>query len=143
VTVRVLIVDDTELVRDGLRMALEADTGIEIAGEAGDGATGVAAAERLPPDELVAGVFAVARDDALVDPASTLPLIAHTRGHPPPTDLTAPERELLGLIGRGHTDAEIAERLGEPDVGARVAALLDKLGVRDRIHAVLAAGAST
>ena len=96
-----------------------------------------------PPDELLAGVFAVARDDALVDAGSILPLIEHVvRGHPPPAGLSAPERELLDLIGRGLTDAEIAERLGEPDVGARVAALLATLGVRDRIHAVLAARAS-
>jgi DNA-binding NarL/FixJ family response regulator len=207
VSVRVLIVDDSELVRDGLRMALEAAPGIEIVGEAGDGATGVAEAARLrpdvvlmdvrmpeldgieatrrivaldgppvrvlmlttfdldeylfealhagvsgftlkdtPPDDLVAGVFAVARDDALVDPVATLPLIERvTRSHPPSSppaglaELTAPEREVLELIAGGLPDAEIAERLGVHDVGARVAAVLARLGARDRVHAVLAA----
>ena len=207
VSVRVLIVDDAELVREGLRMALEPAPGIEVVGEAGDGAAGVAEAERLrpdvvlmdvrmpeldgieatrrivaldgppvrvlmlttfdldeylfealhagvsgftlkdtPPDELLAGVFAVARDDALVDPAATLPLIERvTRSHPPSSppaglaELSAPEREVLELIAAGLPDAEIAARLSVEDVGARVAGVLAKLGARDRVHAVLAA----
>jgi DNA-binding NarL/FixJ family response regulator len=92
-----------------------------------------------PPDELVAGVFAVARDDALVEPGLILPLIERVvRGRPRPAGLTAPERELLDLIAGGLTDAEIAGRLGEPDVAGRVAGLLAKLGVRDRVHAAMA-----
>jgi len=50
VTVRVLIVDDSELVRAGFRMVLDAEPGIEVVGEAADGLTGVADAARLRPD---------------------------------------------------------------------------------------------
>ena len=199
-SVRVLIVDDSELVRDGLRMALEAP-GIEIVGEAGDGAAGVVEAERLrpevvlmdvrmpeldgieatrrivalgdppvrvlmlttfdlgeylfealhagvsgftlkdtPPDELLAGVLAVARDDALVDPAGTLPLIARlVRGHAAADldGLTPHEREILDLIAAGRTNDEIAERLGAS--GEAVGAVIAKVGARDRVHAALAA----
>jgi DNA-binding NarL/FixJ family response regulator len=56
VTVRVLLVDDFELVRAGLRMALETVPGVEIVGEAGDGAAGVAEAERLRPDVVLMDV---------------------------------------------------------------------------------------
>jgi DNA-binding NarL/FixJ family response regulator len=197
-SVRVLIVDDNELVRDGLRMVLDSAPGIAVAGEAGDGATGVAEATRLrpdvvlmdvrmpeldgieatrrivaldgepvrvlmlttfdldeyllealdagvsgftlkdtPPDDLVAGILAVARDDALVEPETTVRLIARATRHrpaPPLDRLSAPERELLELVAAGRSDAEIG-----PDAGARVAELLRTLGVRDRVHAVLAA----
>jgi DNA-binding NarL/FixJ family response regulator len=198
VSVRVLIVDDNELVRDGLRMVLDPTPGIEVVGEAADGATGVAEATRLrpdvvlmdvrmpdldgieatrrivaldggpvrvlmlttfdlheyllealdagvsgftlkdtPPDDLVAGILAVARNDALVEPETTVRLIGRaTRHRPAPSldGLSASERELLDLVAAGRSDAEIG-----PDAGERVAQLLAKLGVRDRVHAVLAA----
>ena len=47
--VRVLLVDDEELVRFGLRTVLEAAGGFEVVGEAGDGAAGVRAAAELRP----------------------------------------------------------------------------------------------
>jgi two-component system LytT family response regulator len=47
---RVLIVDDEPLAREGIRLLLEAEPDIEIAGEATDGAEAVAAIERLRPD---------------------------------------------------------------------------------------------
>jgi DNA-binding NarL/FixJ family response regulator len=50
--VRVLIVDDDPLVRSGLRMLLHGD-GIEVVGEAGDGAEGVAQAAALGPDVVM------------------------------------------------------------------------------------------
>ena len=51
--IRVLLVDDEELVRFGLRTVLEASGGFEVVGEAGDGAAGVAAARELHPDVVL------------------------------------------------------------------------------------------
>ncbi|KQQ92724.1 LuxR family transcriptional regulator [Leifsonia sp. Leaf325] len=48
--VRVLIADDQELVRTGLRMILDAQPGIEVIAEASDGADAVALAHELRPD---------------------------------------------------------------------------------------------
>jgi NarL family two-component system response regulator LiaR len=51
--IRVLIVDDHEVVREGLRAFLELQDGIEVAGEAGDGEAAVAAVEELGPDVVL------------------------------------------------------------------------------------------
>jgi DNA-binding NarL/FixJ family response regulator len=75
-TVRVLLVDDEELVRFGLRTVLEAAGGFEVVGEAGDGAAGVRAAEQLRPDVVLVdirmpvmdGLAATERILALPDP---------------------------------------------------------------------------
>lgn len=49
-TIRVLIADDQELVRTGLRMILDAQDGISVVGEASDGVEAVALAKELGPD---------------------------------------------------------------------------------------------
>lgn len=49
-TVRVLIADDQELVRTGLRMILDAQPDIEVIGEASDGAEAIDLARRMRPD---------------------------------------------------------------------------------------------
>ena len=52
-TIRVLICDDQDLVRDGLRTILSTAPGIEVVGEAGDGAEAVEMTERLTPDVVL------------------------------------------------------------------------------------------
>ncbi len=54
--VRVLIADDQSLIRLGFRMVLDVADGIEVVGEAGDGAEAIAATERLRPDVLLMDV---------------------------------------------------------------------------------------
>jgi DNA-binding NarL/FixJ family response regulator len=55
-SVRVLIVDDQELVRTGFRMILEAEHDIDVVGEAGDGVEAIAEARRLTPDVVLMDV---------------------------------------------------------------------------------------
>ena len=54
--IRVLIADDQDLVREGLRMILESEPGIEVVGEAADGKEALAEARRLDPDVVLMDV---------------------------------------------------------------------------------------
>ncbi|MEU9337629.1 response regulator transcription factor [Streptomyces sp. NPDC048290] len=54
--IRVLLVDDHQVVRRGLRTFLEVQDDIEVVGEAADGAEGVARAEELRPDVVLMDV---------------------------------------------------------------------------------------
>lgn len=209
-TLRLLLVDDQELVRSGLRRILSPRDGFEVVGECGDGSEaeaavaehrpdvvvmdlrmkevdGIEATGRLrahddaPPvlvlttfddDELLSGalragaagfvlkdapaediiraVRTVAAGDSWLDPSVTARVLATYRetAPPPPSgdgaaaavdDLTPRELEVLALIGRGLTNAEIAERLyiGEVTVKSHVGHIFTKLGLRDRAAAVV------
>ena len=48
--IKVLIADDQALIRSGLRAIIESEPGLEVVGEAGDGAEAVEAVRRLRPD---------------------------------------------------------------------------------------------
>jgi DNA-binding NarL/FixJ family response regulator len=52
-TIRVILADDHELVREGLRLVLRGATEIDVVGEAGSGAGALALAQRLAPDVAV------------------------------------------------------------------------------------------
>lgn len=51
--IRILIVDDHAVVREGLRTFLELQDGLEVVGEAGDGEEALPLAERLEPDVVL------------------------------------------------------------------------------------------
>ena len=99
------------------------------------------------PEDLLAGMRAVAQGDALLDPAVTAAVIARFSALPTPRqdlrekveELTAREREVLMLLGRGRSNSEIAGELvvSEGTVKTHVGRVLMKLGLRDRIQAVI------
>jgi DNA-binding NarL/FixJ family response regulator len=55
-TIRVLIVDDQELIRIGFRLFLQTQADLEVVGEAADGREALAEAERLRPDVVLMDV---------------------------------------------------------------------------------------
>ena len=203
-TVRVLVVDDQELVRAGFRLILGSADGIEVVGEAGDGAQALSAARALRPDvvlmdvrmpdvdgitatrritqelcdtrvlvlttfdldehvyealqagasgfllkdvpmeDLVAAVRAVHAGASLLSPSVTRRLVeeyAARRAQPAARDLplTTREREVLMLLARGLSNAEVAESLvvSEATVKTHVTQVLAKLGLRSRVQAVV------
>ncbi|HEY3810687.1 MAG TPA: response regulator transcription factor [Acidimicrobiales bacterium] len=99
------------------------------------------------PEDLVDGVRLVAAGDALLAPSVTRRLIAEfaTRyrpGRPEPASvgvLTARELEVLVSVARGLTNAEVAAALfvSENTVKTHISHVLDKLGLRDRVQAVI------
>jgi len=200
--VRLLIVDDHPVVRQGLRTFLSTRAGFEVVGEAGDGEAAVAEAARLRPDvilmdlvmpgldgleaigriraadpaarilvltsfaseeqvlpalrrgaagyllkdaapaEVEAAIRAVHRGEGLLDPAVTATVLAEVaRPAPDPgvAALTPREREVLGLLGRGMTNAAIARELvvAEKTVKTHVSSILAKLRLADRTQAAL------
>jgi DNA-binding NarL/FixJ family response regulator len=207
VTVRVLLVDDEELVRSGLRTILDAQDDIEVVGEAADGAVVVPLVATLRPDvvvldirmplvdgiqatrdlhrkvenpprvlilttfgddenvyaalhagadgflpkrarpaEIVDAVRVVAAGESLLFPAAIRSLAARqapadARVGAAVAHLTPRERDILRLVARGLSNAEIAEEmfLGLQTVKTHVSSVLRKLGARDRTQAVIAA----
>jgi DNA-binding NarL/FixJ family response regulator len=206
VSIRVLLVDDQQLVRSGFRMILESEPDIEVVGEAADGreavhktgtlepdvvlmdirmpvldgvqATKMLAGSRarvlvvttfdldeyvfsalragasgfvlkdVPPEVLIDAVRVVAGGEGLLSPSLTRRLIEEYGRSAAPQDrsadlgeLTDRELEVLRLIARGLSNAEIAETLGvaEATIKTHVGRILVKLGLRDRVQAVVLA----
>ena len=52
-TIKLLLVDDDDLVRTGLKMIIESDPEFDVLGEAANGAQAVALADRLKPDVIL------------------------------------------------------------------------------------------
>ncbi|MGH3453287.1 MAG: response regulator [Nocardioidaceae bacterium] len=204
---RVLLVDDQELVRSGLRRILRRKDGFDIVAECADGdqvesaadaheldvvvmdlrmkrVDGIEATRRVrdrpdgppvlvlttfdddellsgalragaagfllkdsPAEELIKAVRAVAGGDSWLDPAVTGRVLATyreasaggVRHSPALHDLTPRELDVLRLIGRGRTNAEIAKSLviSEVTVKSHVGHIFAKLGLRDRAAAIV------
>ncbi|GAA2881141.1 DNA-binding response regulator [Actinoplanes cyaneus] len=207
--VRVLIVDDDDLMRAGLRAVLSSDASIDVVGEAADGRVAVASARALRPDvvlmdvrmphqdgiaatrelagvapaarvlmlttfedddyvfgalsagasgfllkrtrpeQLIEAIHTVADGDSLLSPSVTRTVIDRIATASPPDPvvagrlraLTARERDVLELVARGLSNAEIAGELfvEESTVKTHMKRILAKLGLRDRVQAVVAA----
>ena len=101
-----------------------------------------------PPEELIAAVRLVARGEALLAPAVTRSVIEEfarrpVERSPAPSpalaELTAREREVLELLARGRSNPEICAELviSEATAKTHVARILQKLGLRDRVQAVI------
>jgi DNA-binding NarL/FixJ family response regulator len=212
VTISVVVADDQALVRSGFSMLLAGEPGIEVVGEAANGAEAVAIAAsdrpdvvlmdvRMPvmdgleatrrigadpllsgtrvvilttfdldeyvhealragasgfllkdtlPVDLITAVRVVAAGDALISPRITRRLIAEFARRPEPAtaaasvvlaQLTERELEVLGVVARGHSNAEIAAELfvSHATVKTHVSRLLMKLDARDRAQLVMVA----
>jgi DNA-binding NarL/FixJ family response regulator len=205
--VRVLIVDDDDLMRAGLRGVLASDDAIELVGEASDGREaayrvrllrpdvvlmdvrmpdldGISATRELTagfpdvrvvilttfeqddyifgalsagasgfllkrtrPEELIAAIHTIAAGDSLLSPSVTSRVVERMAGQPPPdaapdprlSELTPRETQVLELVARGRSNAEIAAELiiEESTVKTHVKRVLAKLDARDRVQAVI------
>jgi DNA-binding NarL/FixJ family response regulator len=103
----------------------------------------------VPPRQLIAAILDVANGDVLLAPDVTKRLVERFVRRPPPgsaeppelAELTARELEVLALIARGLSNAEIADRLviAETTAKTHAARILAKLGLRDRAQAVMVA----
>ena len=100
-----------------------------------------------PPEQLLTAIRTVAGGDALLSPAITRRVIEKfTRiAHPAPPkaldELTEREVDVFRLIARGHSNAEIGRELyiSETTVKTHITHILQKLGLRDRVQAVVLA----
>ena len=100
-----------------------------------------------PADQLIEGVRVVAAGEAMLSPSVTRQVVAEFARLPPLTDqlpasvgqLTAREMDVLRLLAVGRSNPEIADELviGETTVKSHVAYVLMKLGLRDRVQAVV------
>ncbi|MFC4105097.1 response regulator [Micromonospora zhanjiangensis] len=208
-TVRVLIADDQDLIRLGLRALVESEADLAVVGEAADGLAAVAVAGRERPDvvlmdvrmpgidgieatrrivadpglagtrvivlttfeldeyvfdalrygasgflikdtkptELLRAIRLVAEGEALLSPSVTRRVVREfatrpsrvPRPHPRLDSLTEREREVVGLVGEGLSNEEIAARLVLSPATARthVSRAMVKLAARDRAQLVV------
>ncbi|MET8332687.1 response regulator transcription factor [Streptosporangium canum] len=197
---RLMIVDDHPVVREGLRGMLEADPGITVVGEAASGDEAVARAGELRPDvilmdlrmpdgdgvsatgrilaerpesrvivlttyetdqdivraveagaagyllkdtsraDLLAAIVSAARGETVLSPSVATRLV--TRMRAPVTESLSPrEAEVLSLVARGLTNAQIGKALfiSETTVKTHLLRVFGKLGVSDRTAAVTTA----
>jgi DNA-binding NarL/FixJ family response regulator len=104
--------------------------------------------KRTQPEDLIDAIHTVADGDSLLSPSVTRRVIDRMATQPVAglsgarlEDLTPREREVLELIGRGLSNREIADEfvIEESTVKTHVKRILTKLGLRDRVQAVILA----
>ncbi|WP_432931032.1 response regulator [Microbispora sp. CA-135349] len=197
---RLMIVDDHPVVREGLRGMLESDPGITVVGEAASGDEAVVRARDLTPDvilmdlrmpggdgvsatariltdrpesrvivlttyetdqdivraveagaagyllkdtsraDLLTAIAAAARGETVLSPSVATRLVTRMRA-PVAESLSRRETEVLALVARGLTNAEIGRELfiSETTVKTHLLRVFSKLGVSDRTAAVTTA----
>ncbi|GAA3444709.1 response regulator [Planomonospora venezuelensis] len=197
---RLMIVDDHPVVREGLRGMLESDPGITVAGDAASGDEAVVRARELAPDvilmdlrmpggdgvsaisriladrpesrvivlttyetdqdivraveagaagyllkdtsraDLLAAIASAARGETVLSPSVATRLVTRMRA-PAAVSLSRRETEVLSLVARGLTNAEIGRELfiSETTVKTHLLRIFGKLGVSDRTAAVTTA----
>ena len=105
-------------------------------------------AKDAPSADLAAAIRALAAGQSVLAPVALHRLLSGPPVEPDPGELprdyaglTDREREVLLLVGRGRSNAEIAAELGvgETTVKTHVGRVLTKLGLRDRVAAVVLA----
>jgi DNA-binding NarL/FixJ family response regulator len=209
--IRVLIADDQDIIRLGLRTLVESEDDLAVAGEATDGLQAVELARRERPEvilmdvrmpgidgieatrrivadpdlantkvvvlttfeldeyvfealrhgasgfltkdtkpaDLLTAIRVVAAGEALLSPSVTRRVLREfanrpiraNRPHPRLATLTDRERQIVGLVGEGLNNEEIADRLFVSPATARthVSRAMVKLGARDRAQLVVVA----
>ena len=138
------------LVADGLRTRVVIlttfDTDRNVYDALAAGASGFLLKD-TPADRLVTAIRAAAAGDSVLAPSVARRVTDELARRRTPeriealASLTGREHEVLALMADGCSNAEIAERLviGEGTVKTHVARILMKLGVRDRLQAVVLA----
>jgi DNA-binding NarL/FixJ family response regulator len=102
----------------------------------------------VPPEELLFAIRAVHSGDAVVAPSTTRRLLDRFAPMLPAgeaqaaselEELTERERQVLILVAQGLSNAELAQQLfvSEATVKTHVGRILAKLGLRDRVQAVV------
>lgn len=148
---RLLIVDDHPVVRDGLRGMLAGHAEFEVLGEAADGDQAVRLAEKLQPDLVMMdlrmpgtdGVSATAQIKTRWPAIKVLVLTTYdTDSHilraAPGEQLSPREVDVLTWVARGASNKEIARHLhiSEATVKSHLLPIFAKLEVNDRTQAV-------
>src|SRR6266545_1211943 len=145
---RMVIADDHELARAGLRSMLEGDRGVVVVGEATNGAEAVELCQQLKPDLALLDVrmpdmdgLAATRVIRQVSPETRIVIVTT---HENPEYLLVALKAgaagyLLKLVVEGQTNRQIAERLSLSigTVKIHVEHIIAKLGVSDRTQAAV------
>jgi DNA-binding NarL/FixJ family response regulator len=116
-----------------LSQAVEPAHAVRLLGD-GQGGIGYLLKERVAAmDELLESVERVGKGGTAIDPAVVAALVAKRRERDPLDELTAREREVLGLMAEGRSNRAIASTLviGDKTVETHVASIFSKLALEE------------